>query len=772
MKRNLLTLFVLLAVSIQLSAVSIPQWITAFENQNATNTWMCFQKEIFINAVPGKALTRIAADSKYWLWINGELVVLEGGVKRGPNPDDTYYDEIDIAPHLKSGHNLISVLVWYFGKEGFSYNPSGQGALLFDCQTNELVLQSDDSWKATMHPAYYTPLAPYPNFRLPESSIGFNAELGMDGWEKGENTACQYWAKARVVGKEGDAPWNKLHHRVIPLWKDFGLKDYVSQTVHSGTTNDTLICQLPYNAQVMPYMELEAEKSHLAITILTSHYQGGSAYNVRAEYLTKKGKQSYENKGWMNGEQVYYIYPKGVNLTKVQFRETGYNTEFEGYFRCNDSFLNKMWEKSQRTLYVTMRDTYMDCPDRERAQWWGDEVNESGEAFYALSLSSHLLMKKGMYELMGWQRPTGEIFAPIPSSNYHTELPGQMLASIGYFGFWNYYLNTGDLQTIRDLYPRVKKYLGIWQKNSDGTIKFRAGEWTWGDWGDNIDIKVLFNAWYYIALKGQRNMATALDMKAEAEAIDQKMQALKKAFNTVFWNGKAYRHPEYKLKTDDRVQALAIVSGLADEKKYPALLNVLKQNEHASPYMEKYVIEALFMMGENYYGMERMKRRFAEMVNDPERTTLYEGWGIGPNGFPGGTTNHAWSGGGLTILSQYVCGVAPTEVGYKAYRIAPQPTGLKEAETLVPTVKGNIKVSFKDDEKNFQLQVSSPQGAQATICLPSPCKAVTLNGELVWQKGKKLLSGNSIIESIHQEKNKTLSITMKNGGDWIFNVKK
>lgn len=29
-----------------------------------------------------------------------------------------------------------------------------------------------------------------------------------------------------------------------------------------------------------------------------------------------------------------------------------------------------------------------------------------------------------------------------------------------------------------------------------------------------------------------------------------------------------------------------------------------------------------------------MKRRFAEMVNDSEHTTLYEGWGIGPNGFP------------------------------------------------------------------------------------------------------------------------------------------
>lgn len=52
----------------------------------------------------------------------------------------------------------------------------------------------------------------------------------------------------------------------------------------------------------------------------------------------------------MNGEKVYYIYPKGINLTKVQFRETGYNTEFEGYFRCNDPFLNKMWEKSRKRL--------------------------------------------------------------------------------------------------------------------------------------------------------------------------------------------------------------------------------------------------------------------------------------------------------------------------------------------------------------------------------------------------------------------------------------
>lgn len=753
---------------LNVKAEHLPMWITAFENQNATNSWICMQKDFNINVVPSKAIARIAADSKYWLWINGQLAVLEGAVKRGPNPRDTYYDEVDIAPYLKSGHNVISSLVWYFGKEGFSYNPSGSGAFLFDCQTPELVLQSDTTWKAAMHPAYYTPLKPLPNFRLPESSIGFDARLHLDGWESGKSEACRFWAAARAVGKEGDAPWNKLHHRIIPMWKDFGLKNYVFQEVRKGLETDTLVCRLPYNAQVMPYMELEAPSGEL-VTLMTDHYYGGSAYNVRAEYITKEGEQSYENKGWMNGECVYYIYSKKVNLKKVQFRETGYNTEFEGYFKCNDAFLNRLWDKSQRTLYVTMRDTYMDCPDRERAQWWGDEVNESGESFYALSVSSHLLMKKGMYELIGWQRPTGEIFAPIPSSNYHTELPGQMLASIGYFGFWNYYLNTGDIQTIKDLYPGVKKYMNIWQKESDGTIKFRAGEWTWGDWGTNIDIKVLFNAWYYIALQGQRNMAAALGMQSEVERLNKEMSDLKDAFNRVFWNGKEYRHPDYTLLTDDRVHALAAVSGLADKNQYPAILKVLKQNEHASPYMEKYVIEALFKMGYGEYGVLRMKKRFAEMVNDEYRSTLYEGWGIGPNGFPGGTTNHAWSGGGLTIMCQYICGVSPLKPGYEEFMVRPYPAGLEKAETMIPTVKGNIKVAFEDNKKEFDLYVSSPDNTSAVIFFPMDAKQIIANGKIIWKRGKHMQQSTVNVQRV-KEYESSLVFRVKGENEWNFTV--
>ena len=175
--------------------------------------------------------------------------------------------------------------------------------------------------------------------------------------------------------------------------------------------------------------------------MLTDTYIINGEYSVRGEYVTRKGNQQYESMGWISGNTVYYIVPKGARMLRAQYRETGYDTDFAGRFSCNDNYWNTLWKKAQRTLYVNMRDTYFDCPDRERAQWWGDEVYAGAQSFYALSPSSHLLMKKGIYELMGWQRKDHTLYAPIPSGNWQNELPGQMLSAVGYYGLWNYYMN-------------------------------------------------------------------------------------------------------------------------------------------------------------------------------------------------------------------------------------------------------------------------------------------------------------------------------------------
>ncbi|MFB9051464.1 alpha-L-rhamnosidase C-terminal domain-containing protein [Formosa undariae] len=722
-------------------------WITepSPTTQDTSNVWYSLRKEFSLDALPTEALAKIAVDSKYWLWVNGEMVVFEGGLKRGPNPTDTYYDEKDIAKFLKKGKNTISVLAWYFGKDGFSHKSSGQFGFLFECITPSMRILSDETWKIKRNIAYETCPEPYPNFRLSESSIRYDARNDIGDWYQ-NNYSTKKWKNASILGPVPMGPWNNLVLRPIPFWKDFGLKPYSNTPAFPFTTvKDTVISMdLPANLQITPYLKVETSEGHI-IEMKTDHFKGGGDYNMYAQYITKKGMQDYESYGWINGHKVLYSIPKGVKVLDLKYRETGYNTEFSGSFNSSVEFLNKIWEKSLRTLYVTMRDTYMDCPDRERAQWWGDEVNEGGEAFYALDTNSHALLKKGMYELIGWQRQDSTLFSPIPAGNWDKELPSQMLTSIGYYGFWNYYLHTEDKQTMSDLYDGVQKYLKIWQINEDGTVVLRRGGWIWGDWGRDKDMKLIFNGVYYLALKGVLNMAVLLDKHDDAEELKQKMKNLKAGYNNNFWTGTAYRHPDYKGKTDDRSQALAVVSGLADADKYEALFEVFKTEEHASPYMEKYVLEALFQMGQADYAIKRMKKRFGPMVNHPDYSTLFEGWGIGKDGFGGGTTNHAWSGGALTILSQYLCGIEPITPGYSKFQIIPNPGSVEQASATVQSVKGTIKSEFKNSRDKFELSVVVPKDTEAIVGIPNDdYTRITLNGKTIWEDGKSIPNKNII----------------------------
>ncbi len=77
------------------------------------------------------------------------------------------------------------------------------------------------------------------------------------------------------------------------------------------------------------------------------------------------------------------------------------------------------------------------------------------------------------------------------------------------------------------------------------------------------------------------------------------MKRISAAFDARYWNGKAYRSKLHNGETDDRAQAMAVVEWIGTGRvDLRALLKVFKKEYHASPYMEKYVMEALFMMGE------------------------------------------------------------------------------------------------------------------------------------------------------------------------------
>ena len=695
------------------------RWITASdENADKPNTWIEFRKDFSIDKLDKKLSSveaEIAVDSKYWLWVNGEMVVFEGGLKRGPNPNDSYYDVVELLPYLKKGENSIRLLLWYFGKEGFSHKDSGKAGMIFNAEKIGLV--SDSSWESRRLSEYQSAMNPEPNWRLPESSIRYDARIAdQDAW--GNSVELASW---------NEGPWGKLVRRPIPLWKDYGVKQLKYKAWKDGE-NVVLIARLPYNTQMTPVIELTDNDEGTCISMVTDHLHGGSDNCLYAEYVTRNGRQTYESLGWINGDELRVIYPASADVTihSIGYRETGYNCEFEGSFTCSDEVINSFWAKAMRTLYVNMRDTYFDCPDRERAQWWGDATVLSGQSYYQLSPKANALMYKAIHELVNWQREDGSLFSPIPAGNWGCELPAQMLASISTYGFWYYYLHTGDSQTMADVYPAVKKYLELWSLDETGMTNYREGDWSWGDWGSNIDIRLILASWHYLALESAANMAQLSGNHADIAGYHKQMESIRTAYNKC-WNGYAYRHPSYHGETDDRVNAMAIIAGIADESKHDALFKLLKQQEHASPYMEKYVLEALVKTGHGDYAIQRFKDRFRNMIEDPMHTTLYEGWEEG--GFGGGSTNHAWSGGMLTVIAENICGVRPTVPGWNEFEIRPYPV-IPECDIVIPSVKGNVKAAFKDTEYAFSMTVSIPEGTTATVVLPGGgYKEITVNGK-------------------------------------------
>ena len=670
---------------------------------DAPNQWIAFRKDVNLKTVPSKAEARISADSKYWLWVNGELVVFEGGLKRGPNPSDSYFDRLDLAPYLKKGENRVALLLWYLGKDAFSHKSSGTPQLWFDCPAI-----GNDGWQCRVHPAYGTADdLPVPNFRLPESCIRFDAQKDMEGWQTG---SLEGFSPAVTL----ENTLGKLHIRPIPQWKDFGIKEIAFETT-PGADADTVRAVLPHNMQMTPVLAVEDPEGGHRIVIETDHSKVGVEC-LRAEYITRPGKQTYESLGWLSGQRIILTVEHGARVTGLSYRETGYDTAPDGKFSCSDEFYNLFWQKGLRTIYVNSRDTFFDCPDRERAQWWGDIVTITGESFYTYSPSLYSLIRKGIRELCDWQRPDDILFSPIPG-NYGVELPCQMLAAVGRYGIWNYYMNTGDLETIRYVYPAVKRYLATYHRGPDGLMAWHKGDWNWGDWGDNRDLRLLQNLWYVLALQSISDMADALGNQAEGSAYWAQMLSLCEAINREAWTGTCYRHPEYQGETDDRVNALAVLAGLADRDKYDALFEVFKTHEHASPYMEKYVMEALFAIGHGDYALERERKRYDFMVNHPDYDTLFENWNVGVNGdWNCGSVNHAWSGGPLAVFPSRMLGIVPTEPGWKRFTVRPDAFVFDECSLSFPTVAGTIAVTYS--RSGDYMEITVPEGTLADVSLP------------------------------------------------------
>jgi len=748
--KNTLLIFAFIAISFSAKSADNwngAQWIWQTADGPA-NSWVCYRKTIQLDNIPEVALANIAVDSKFWLWVNGQMVVFEGGVSRGPSqagawdrvnkitPSNSWYEEVDLKPYLKSGKNTIALLVWYWGRETNkgTHIDSKKGGLLFNCKLGNETISSDATWKMKKHPGYDENSGDN-GTSVVQYKVKYDAQTDLDDWTSSAWYTAEYddsnWSAAIEKGIASSAPWYNLEKNYVPRLINHDLQDYDNNATLKlpfVSTGSPIVCILPFNKQITPYFEIESESGKV-IEVTTDNRLN----KISANYTTKAGSQSFECLSWMNGQTVIYNFPAGIKVKSLKYRWMSVG-EMAGSFTASDAFYERLWWMGRNTLFVCARDNFMDCPDRERALWIGDVADQVGYLFYSMDNAGRQLLKKAILTTFNFRE--NKVIGALGPLRVR-ELPVQSLQFIAQ-AVWPYYFNTGDTATIRAVYPQVYEYLALWKMNTNGLPIYRKWEspdnWDWTDWGveGTIDKTPIQFALYYMALESAKKMAVALGENTQIAWYESRMNSIRSAFNATYWKSGFYSSDVVTFK-DDRLNALAILSGIADSTKYAAIVtNVLVPNKFSSPHFEWMVEAAMCEAGKHAESLARMKAQYQSQVNTSGQSTLYEN-------FPkGGSYNHAWNAPN-TVLNKYIAGIEPTKVGWSEFKVCPNLVNMTAVKVTVPTVKGNIMVDIKSAATQFTLLVESPLGSEAIIGVPKnkfTVGQVKIGEQLVWDNGK------------------------------------
>ena len=661
------------------------KWIWGKDNKSG-NQKLVIRKKFNVETIPYAAEAFVACDTKFWLWVNSTLVVYEGGVFRESINGCGYAEKVDISKYIHKGENVIAALVWFYGNGGRNNTNSGEAGFIFSC--DELGIYSGSDFKVLNHPAYVETAAPHPAYLHGGDNTGFDANLDFGDFTANDFDDSQF--EDAIIYQ--NSVWGDCIESPLPLL-------YVSEekNVEFDLTETGAVAKLPYAMTLSICFVVEAEGNEI-IDVRTDRYciNGGpgdefNQYNGhRIEYKTVKGRNEFKCLMYLYGEEIIMTFPASVKLIGVSYIESGYNTKPVGSFETENDMFNRLIEKSIRTLYVCMRNNFMDCPDRERGQWIGDVSVQASQVFFIYDDRAKILLKKAITDFIHLRK--GDVLVGnVPGENF-TELPSQSLVAISEFGLLGeYYTYTEDKEVLEIALEPIVNYLKLWDVDEQGLVVPRDGNWRWFDHLWNVDEAVLENALYVSAAKYAVKIGKILGHHQHDEFLNHRIQVISDSIEKYFWKEDHYASGAF---VDDRANAIMMLCGLCPEERYPAIRKVLLSVFNSTPYMERFVLKALCEMRYIKDAYNRMMSRYYNLATN-ENSTLWEDFYIL------GTKNHAWTGCPLEIAFKYILGL-DTKDGFKTYTINPVPGIFKEIKTTFQVNGDNLDIHLIEKDGKIE----------------------------------------------------------------------
>ncbi|MDR1598443.1 MAG: hypothetical protein LBS11_00965 [Oscillospiraceae bacterium] len=657
------------------------KWIWS-NNNSAPNEWTLFRKAFTVEHEGDYALL-ISADTRYHMWINGEPVVLEGGLLRDAyEAGSGFADSVDISPRVKNGENVMDILVWHWGGGGRNNNPLPCGGLIFEC--DGLGVYSDRGTLSSRQRSYAA------------SSEGDQPAYLYGGFNIVYDANCVDPPLEPSVELD-PVPFGNLYPRPIPLFRFSGVveSDYTVK-------GDVYEVKLPEPRHILPYFRLEA-KGGERIGVRTDRYTvpGGpgdhnNRYNGhRTEYICKPGLNEFISLDWQACASILFSVPDAVRVIALGYRVSEYDTGCPGLLRTGNPDVDTLIEKCARTLTFCMRDNFMDCPDRERGQWIGDVSVQTPQVFLALDRNAVPLLKKAILNFLRLRK--GDVLVGNVPGIHSCELPSQSLNALSDIGMIRtYYDFTADREILEEAFEPAIRYLSLWEMDGGGLVASRKGDWRWADHLCNNDVLLQENCWYVMALRFCKYMADTLGRHGHDAFIQERLESIERAFRTYWRQANGFQgFSSAEGYFDERANALAALAGLASPDQYAHIKNLLVSVYNCAPYLEGYVLEALCRMGYKREAFDRMMERYMPLIRNGDGT-LWEDFHIL------GTRNHAWSGAPLTILYKHFAG-AYTYDAWRTVDIQPDYSVLKRYDFTIDMGRGILRVHAEEGDPQMKV---------------------------------------------------------------------
>ncbi len=438
-----------------------------------------------------------------------------------------------------------------------------------------------------------------------------------------------------------------------------------------------------------------------------------------------------------------------VVVSAVGVRRRMFDWPNQPHIQCDEPALQRLFDAAINTLHNSAQETCVDGMGRERQQYSGDgghQLQAIRSVFGEMRLPRRFLETFGMgltldgYFLDSW--PAYDRLARLTQRQIGATHWGPLLDhGIGFnFDCWNHYFETGDLDALREPYPRLLRFAEYLERlqGPDGLLPVeRIGVPTvWIDheaYAQQRHKQCAFNL--YAAAMFQHALAPiarAFGDVAQADRIAGMGQSIQSATVRHFWsdqhsmfvNNLPWLAEEQTLRLCDRSLATAILFDQCPRGATAAGLRALVERppELGISYPANAVWRywALAQLGRADVVLGELRERWATMDSVIHNNTIQEFWQARAD------TADQWSHcaiAPIALLLSDIAGIRPLAPGFTRCQVRPQLGDLGGLDVTAYTPRGPIQMRAERADAGHQIELTLPPGCAGELLLPADTRA-------------------------------------------------